>query len=208
MIANGRRLMPGAPLLGPSSGALLLGALAVGCTAASSERLLLAPSAEPRAAPVPGMVIGMACVPNGPERCFDAHDDNCNGLIDEGCGLPTGLVQFVVAWNEPLVDVDLLVTGPDGELAEVGRATSIGLVKERDCPGSEGDCANQNLENVFLEEGDAPRGTYQVRVRLQRLGSASPPIDVTFGARLGPKTYAAELALAEVDAERRLVFEL
>jgi len=155
------------------------------------------------------VVLGVGCVPTGVERCFDARDDNCNGLIDEGCGLPTGPVQFVIAWNEAAADVDLLVTGPDGELAEVGRPTSLGLVKERDCPGRDQQCAGQNVENVFLEEGGGlPRGTYAARVRLEALGTATPPIAVTLGARLGPKTYAAELDLPQVEAERRVVFDL
>ncbi len=195
---------------GAAPGAGLLAALAVlaGC-GASAPAPVATPPAAAGAEVDPGAVIGTACVPSGLERCFDARDDNCNGLIDEGCGVPTGVVQFVIAWEEPTADVDLLVTGPDGELAEVGRPTSVGLVKERDCPGNGQDCAGQNLENVFLEEGEGPdRGRYVVRVRLEALGSATPPIAVTLGARLGPKTYAAEVELARAEAERRLVFEL
>lgn len=190
------------------AGALVLALAApVGCGGAAPRV-----AASPPASGVqlePGAVIGTGCVPSGVERCFDARDDNCNGLIDEGCGLPTGAVQFVIAWEEPASDVDLLVTGPDGELAEVGRPTSVGLVKERDCPGAGQECAGQNVENVFLEEGEGPeRGRYVVRVRLEALGSATPPIAVTLGVRLGPKTYAAEIDLARAEAERRFVFEL
>jgi len=76
-----------------------------------------------------------ACVPTGPERCGNARDDNCNGIIDEGCGIATGIVQFVIAWDAPLADVDLLVTDPKGDLVEVRRKSSAGLVKDRDCPG-------------------------------------------------------------------------
>jgi hypothetical protein len=162
----------------------------------------------PRVSPAPGVVVGVACVPTGVERCFDARDDNCNGLFDEGCGVPTGPVQFLIAWAEPTTDVDLLVSGPDGELAEMGRATSAGLVKVRDCPGRGQECAGQNLENVIVEEGEAPRGTYDVRVRLERLGAATLPVVVTFGARVGPKSFAGELELPTVEAERSLQFEL
>src|SRR5262245_972176 len=55
-----------------------------------------------------------ACVPTGPERCWNARDDNCNGIMDEGCGVSTGLVQFMIAWDAPTADVDLLVTDPKG----------------------------------------------------------------------------------------------
>src|SRR5256885_1157700 len=66
-------------------------------------------AAEGPAAPVTvGALLTEACVPTGPERCFDARDDNCNGIIDEGCGVASGLVQFVIAWDAPGADVDLL----------------------------------------------------------------------------------------------------
>jgi hypothetical protein len=183
-------------------------AIATGCGSAPVAPVAAAPAPGTGAPPEPGAVFGTACVPTGIERCFDARDDNCNGLIDEGCGLPTGPVQFVIAWDESEVDVDLIVTGPDGELAEVGRATSSGLVKERDCPGRRRECAGQNLENVLLEDSTAPRGRYDVRIRLEHLGPATPPIRVTLGARVGPKTYAVEIELDREEAERRFSFNL
>src|ERR1700733_1512749 len=36
-----------------------------------------------------GVTLAQACTPTGPELCFNAVDDNCNGVIDEGCGLET-----------------------------------------------------------------------------------------------------------------------
>jgi tRNA (guanosine-2'-O-)-methyltransferase len=156
----------------------------------------------------PGVVVRRACAPSGPETCFDARDDNCNGIIDEGCGVRTGIVQFVIAWNKPAADVDLDVTDPGGELAGVGRPTQSGLVKERDCPGTGSDCQGQNLENVYLEDGDAPRGKYRVRVRLEKLGGENPPVLVTLGARVGPKTYALEFELSAIEEERELTIEL
>src|SRR6476646_1404627 len=95
------------------------GAAAAGKGAAGKGGVLLTPLE----------VVENGCISTGPERCFDATDDNCNGIIDEGCGVETGAVQFVIAWEPPGVDVDLLVTDPAGELAEVGRPLSSGLVK-------------------------------------------------------------------------------
>ena len=87
--------------------------------------------AEPgRMDATPGIVLGGACTTSGPERCFDARADNCNGLIDDGCGLATGYLQFAMAWAEEAADLELEVTDPNGELAEVGRATASGLVKQ------------------------------------------------------------------------------
>ena len=157
---------------------------------------------------VPPSVAQKTCVPTGPELCFNATDDNCNGIIDEGCGLHTGLVQFAIAWEEARADVDLRVIDPRGELVEVGRPAQSGLVKERDCPGRNNECRGQNLENVYLSEGDPLRGEYRVRIRLEALGGDNPPIVVAFGARVGPKTYSQTVSLDAPETEQELVFRL
>lgn len=174
---------------------VLLAALAGACTAPSSAT----PSARDSGASLPLR----AAVPTAPELCGNAVDDNGNGLPDEGCGIQSGALAFLVAWDEPSADVDLRVIDPEGELAETGRPTASGLVKERDCPGRDGECRGRNLENVYLEQGEVLRGDYRVRIRLVSLGVAEPPIGVRFAARLGPKAYAALVTLdrAEVDWE-------
>jgi hypothetical protein len=152
--------------------------------------------------------LDVACTPTGPELCFNARDDNCNGIIDEGCGVHTGLVQFAIAWSEPTADVDLEVLDPTGELAETGHPTKSGLVKELDCPGPNNECRGQNMENVFQQEADPVRGRYRVRVRLEKLGGSLPPIRVTLGARVGPKSYSARLELSRPEETRELDFQL
>jgi hypothetical protein len=149
-----------------------------------------------------------SCITTGPERCFDANDDNCNGLIDEGCGVPTGDIQFMIAWAESDADVDLFVVDPRGELADVERSTSSRLTKQMDCPGKENACHGQNFENVYLEEGSPPPGVYRAKVRLERLGESGRPVQVRLGARVGARTYAFELELSRSSDARELRFRL
>ena len=157
---------------------------------------------------LPPALARKTCTPTGPELCFNATDDNCNGIIDEGCGVRTGLVQFAIAWDEARADVDLRVFDPGGELVEVGRPARSGLVKERDCPGRNNDCRGQNLENVYQSDGEPLRGEYRIRIRLEALAGENPPIDVAFGARVGPKTYAESVSLRAPEEERELIFRL
>ncbi len=189
-----------------SSGAvpLLWLLFSIGCGSATKPSTPAAPAAPPN---FPEWVHGPVCVPSGVEVCFNARDDNCNGSIDEGCGLTSGLLQFVAAWPEPDVDIDLEVTDPEGQLVELRRVSESGLFKERDCPGRDGECRGVNLENVVLQSNEPMRrGTYVVRVRLENLADVEDPIRVHLSARLGPKQFAVAFDLQEEKEERQ--FEL
>lgn len=186
--------------------ALLLGLAVAACRAPSAVPPDAAPA--PRFSLPAGLQLESACVGGGPEMCFDARDDNCNGIIDEGCGVRTGAIQFAIAWRDPEADVDLEVTDPAGEVIEVGRVAQSGLVKERDCPGRGNECHGQNLENVYLDEGEPPRGRYRVKVRLEKAGHEAPPLRVTLGARVGPKAYAAVIELVAAGDLRQLDIDL
>jgi hypothetical protein len=167
------------------------------------------PGLEPREITASaGVELDAACVPTGVERCFDALDNNCNGVIDEGCGLQTGILQFTIAWSEPKADVDLNVTGPDGELARFDEPTRSGLLKDRDCPGSEDACRGQNVENVFLAEGAPRRGRYRAVVRLEDAGDAVGPLRVRLSARIGQRHFSTVIELSTRSDQRELEFTL
>jgi tRNA (guanosine-2'-O-)-methyltransferase len=152
--------------------------------------------------------LAAATTPTAPETCGNATDDNQNGLIDEGCGLALGLVQFLAGWGASKADVDLRVVDPNGELIEVGRVARSGLTKDRDCPGRGTECQGANLENVYLAEGEPLKGEYRLRVRLESLGGESPPIRVTLGTRLGPVTHSYEVELETPESEREIRLKL
>jgi len=156
-----------------------------------------------------GVGLETACTPTGPEICFDARDNNCNGVIDEGCGLHTGLLQFVIAWEAPEADVDLNVYDPNQELAHTGDATSAGLQKDRDCPRAP-ECQGQNVENVYLIDGEPRKGKYKVVVHLEPLNTAIAPVRVRLGVRMGSRSYgmSVELSPGTATEDKEFSFEL
>jgi hypothetical protein len=144
----------------------------------------------------------------GAEICFNALDDNGNGLIDEGCGQPVGPLQIVAAWADRTADIDLLVVDPNLELVEVGAQTKSGLTKDRDCPGEPPACGDANVETVFLAQGTALSGTYRVRLALERRGASSAPLRVRVGVRLGAVARAYEVQFSELGSSQELELTL
>ena len=156
-----------------------------------------------------GVVVTAACTPTGPELCFNANDDNCNGVIDEGCGVGTGVLQFMVAWGDSPADIDIIVTDPNGsKVHKSNRSTSTGLTFEKNCP--EEGCHGQNMENVFFEGNEPPRGKYIVEVKLVDPHGAELPVRAHLSARVGNRTFAMDLTLAPGGAQEKqgFTFEL
>ena len=146
-----------------------------------------------------GAPLRMACTPAGPELCFDATDNNCNGIIDEGCGVQTGPLQFAVAW-EDAGHVDLEVTDPRGDQAKLDEPTPLGLTKDRDCARGVSGCHGQNMENVFFAgEGRPPAGVYRVELKVDRAEGLHFPLKVRFGGRIGMRTFSTDLELSSAD---------
>jgi hypothetical protein len=148
------------------------------------------------------------CAPQGPEICLDGRDNNCNGLFEEGCGVAQGTVQFFVAWQQPEVDIDLVVVDPSGTAAEVAAISRGGLMKDRECPGkSDSVCRGGAYENVVSVASSEPMsGKYVVTV------SAEPPpakpVHVVFAGRLGAKIIAQEFSLDAMVTERKFAWSL
>ncbi len=155
-----------------------------------------------------GVSIQAACTPTGPELCFNALDDNCNGVIDEGCGVATGVLQFMIAWGESPADVDLVVVEPSGaKINKANRSSAAGLQLEKNCP--EDGCHGQNVENVYFDGNDPPRGRYVVEVKLVDAHGADVPVTVHLSARVGNRTFAMDLSLVPGSQEKQgFTFEL
>ena len=157
-----------------------------------------------------GVSLAQACTPTGPELCFNAVDDNCNGVVDEGCGLQTGVLQFVVAWGASPADVNLVLVTPQNERIpeERARSTASGFHLDRDCPADDG-CNGQNVENIYFDGSEPPRGRYTVEILLADLHGVEPPVKAHFGARLGSRTVGFDVDLAPGDdARKTFTFEI
>ena len=185
---------PASRLAAVAFAGLLLAGLVAACIEVPPPKTA-APLAPKNVKLPDGQTLDVACTPSGVETCFDAKDNNCNGVIDEGCGVHTGILQFSIAWDAAEADVDLQVFDTQGEQARMGEGTADGLMKDRECP-NDGMCYGQNIENVFLSEGEPKRGKYRVVVHLSELNGAAPPIKVQLGVRVGQKTYAAVMSVA------------
>jgi tRNA (guanosine-2'-O-)-methyltransferase len=196
---------------GRAAAAVLLGVSIVsGCGRAASSKAPQPPKLEATNLSSPlGTTLVQACTPTGPELCFNAVDDNCNGVIDEGCGLQTGLLQFTIAWAAAVADVGLgLLTPAHEHVTERSRSSASGFHLDRDCP-SDDKCNGQNVENVYFDGIEPPRGRYTVEIVLVDPHGASLPVRVRVGARLGTRTVGFDVDLGTgEDAKKTFAFDL
>lgn len=188
-------LLPGRRTIRYTCVALASSSLLLGCAGRPAPQVASDDRSEILRSDSSEVAFRPACVATGLERCFDARDNNCNGLVDEGCGILSGPLQVVIAWQEPKADVDLEVLDPRGELAEVERPTSTGLVRDRDCPGTDDECGGQNFEVVAVPDGNVMPGEYRVLIRLEASPPPHRPVRVVLGGRVGVRSIAAEMTL-------------
>lgn len=109
-------------------------------------------------------VVDNYCNPGAAEQC-NGLDDNCNGVIDEGCGYSSGNIQITLAWATG-ADLDLYVSDPAGyTLSYQNRQSPTGGFLDQDARGA---CnrrqANNTVENVYWNTPNPPSGQYQVEV--------------------------------------------
>ena len=137
------------------------------------------------------------CAPGREEVC-NALDDDCNGVIDDGCGYRTGGVQITVAWNTA-ADIDLYVNDPSGDTLyynEEHERSSIGGHLDHN---ARGDCRreqkNSRVENAYWP-APAPSGNYSVALHYFSPCASSAVTKATISVAVGGKligSYQATL---------------
>lgn len=104
------------------------------------------------------------CLGPGEESC-NAIDDDCNGVIDQGCGYGAGLMQITLAWNTGS-DLDLYVRVPSGETLSFQRPTSPegGQIDHSGRGNCDPTIPNPRVENLRWTRGRPEPGSYEVQV--------------------------------------------
>jgi hypothetical protein len=200
---GGMRLLHGLDRAVVAPGHALAFALCFGCAARAKPPEPPPPPQPPPAAPVGRTAsvhsgvnpLELACAAQTKETC-NAIDDDCNGVIDDGCGYQNGAVQVTIGWDTG-ADIDLYVVDPSGEALyyhEQHRTTRAGGRLDHD---ARGDCrseqSNPRIENAFWP-APAPSGAYQLELHYFGPCGDSSETHVTIsvaalGAPLGSYRY-------------------
>ena len=144
------------------------------------------------------------CNPNAPEVC-NGLDDNCNGVIDEGCGFSGGNIQITLAWATG-ADLDLYVTDPSGYTISYSRRRSpSGGELDHDARGA---CvrsqAGATIENVYWASPRPPSGTYTIEVHNYSACRVSGATQGTLSIAVGGQVLGAYNVVLR-EGERRAV---
>ena len=139
-----------------------------GRTAVTTRTTVATPNFNPAvtatvAVPTEGVQVLQAQCQQGTEEACNGLDDNCNGVIDEGCGYQGGNIQVTAAWQTSS-DVDLHVLDPSGaEIYYAQRSSASGGRLDHDANAA---CRPEppTVENVYWDNPSPPSGTYRVRV--------------------------------------------
>ena len=147
---------------------LLPACVVTGRTTVSTRTTVATPNFNPAvtatvAVPTEGVQVLQAQCQQGTEEACNGLDDNCNGVIDEGCGYQGGNIQVTAAWQTSS-DVDLHVLDPSGaEIYYAQRSSASGGRLDHDANAA---CRPEppTVENVYWDSPSPPSGTYRVRV--------------------------------------------
>ena len=138
----------------------------------------------------------MTCTPTGLELCFDATDNNCNGIIDEGCGVQTGPLQFAIAWAEGIRRRSQCHR-PQGRTRQAGRPHRVGAdQRSRLRPAAELVPRPEHGKRIFRGRDPAQGELRQVEIKLDNPDEVRGPVKVRFGGRIGVKTFSLDVQLA------------
>ena len=170
---------------------LLPACVVTGRTTVSTRTTVATPNFNPAvtatvAVPTEGVQVLQAQCQQGTEEACNGLDDNCNGVIDEGCGYQGGNIQITAAW-QTASDIDLHVTDPSGaEVYYAARSSASGAVLDHDANAA---CriAPPTVENVYWNTQTPPSGTYQVRlVAYDMCGVPNTPttLSISVGGRV------------------------
>ena len=124
---------------------------------------------EPPTVAAGATVVQVACAEGAAEAC-NAVDDDCDGVVDEGCGYASGPIQVTVAWNSD-ADLDLYVVDPGEETVSFQRregatGATMDHVARGACVAADGESAEggeQRVENVYWNRLP-PQGEYRVEL--------------------------------------------
>ena len=124
---------------------------------------------------------------NPSEESCNGLDDDCDGVIDDGCGYGSGLMQVTASWDTG-ADIDLYVTGPLGDTLSFQRpSTPFGARVDHTGRGDcSGDTPNPRVENVRWVGQRPMNGVYEVEAHYWgECGSAGGPTNVTISVAIG-----------------------
>ncbi|MGE0788928.1 MAG: hypothetical protein AB7S26_24860 [Sandaracinaceae bacterium] len=131
------------------------------------------------------------CAAGEPEVC-NGLDDNCDGVIDEGCGFQTGNIQITLAWANT-ADLDLYVIDPSGfEINYLNRESPNGGHLDHDARGGcERRQTGNTIENVYWDSPNPPSGQYRVEVHYWGECGQSGPTEATLSVAVGGQILGA-----------------